>query len=61
MINFETFKIELFAQEHANKNMLHLNNAFDNLDINLLTERMSTYDATAKAIADRVETGLVVF
>lgn len=59
MINFETFKIGLISQEHANKNMRHLNNALDHLNINELTERMSTYDAQAKKIAAQYNNGMM--
>lgn len=57
----EKFAIKLLVQEHPNMNMRHLVNAVNLLDLNTLVHKIETYNASARAIADRVETGIVVF
>lgn len=57
----EKFALELMVQELPHMNMRHFVNAVNLLDINTLVNKIENYNASARAIADRVETGIVVF
>ena len=57
----EKFAIKLLVRERPNMNMRHFVNAVNLLDLNTLVHKIENYDASARAIADRVETGIVVF